>query len=76
MLDSLLEFEQRRSEVLAEISAWGDFRGGSISATGGRCGTLNCHGHKPDDRGHGPAADLQGRRPDRYGELSELGGAA
>src|SRR5258708_35199769 len=54
MLDSLLELEQRGSEVLADISAWGDFRGGSISATGGRCGTLNWHGHKPDDRGHGP----------------------
>jgi hypothetical protein len=40
--------------VLAEISALGDFRRGSISATGGRCGTPNCHCHKPDDPGHGP----------------------
>ncbi len=54
MSDSLFELEQRRSEVLAEISALGDFRRGSISATGGRCGTLNCHCHKPDDPGHGP----------------------
>jgi hypothetical protein len=54
MPDSLLELEKRRSEVLAEISALGDFRPGSISATGGRCGTPSCHCHKPDDPGHGP----------------------
>ena len=54
MPDSLLELEKRRSEVLAEISALGDFRRGSISPTGGRCGTPNCHCHKPDDPGHGP----------------------
>ena len=54
MPDFLLELENRRSEVLAEISALGDFRPGSISATGGRCGTPNCHCHKPDDPGHGP----------------------
>lgn len=54
MPDALLELEKRRSEVLAEISALGDFRRGSISATGGRCGTPNCHCHKPDDPGHGP----------------------
>jgi hypothetical protein len=54
MPDSLLELEKRRSEVLTEISALGDFRRGSISATGGRCGTLNCHCHEPDDPGHGP----------------------
>lgn len=54
MADSLLDLEKRRSEVLAEISSLGDFRRGSISATGGRCGTPNCHCHKPDDPGHGP----------------------
>jgi len=54
MPDSLLDLEKRRSQVLAEISALGDFRRGSISATGGRCGTPNCHCHKPDDPGHGP----------------------
>lgn len=51
---SLLDLEKRRTEVLAEISALGDFRPGSISATGGRCGTPGCHCHKPDDPGHGP----------------------
>ena len=54
MPDSLLDLEKRRSEVLARISALGDFRPGSISATGGRCGTPSCHCHKPDDPGHGP----------------------
>jgi len=54
MSDSLLDLEKRRSEVLAEIAALGDFRRGSISATGCRCGTPNCHCHKPNDPGHGP----------------------
>ena len=54
MPDLLLDLEKRRSEVLSEIAALGDFRRGSISATGGRCGTPNCHCHKPKDPGHGP----------------------
>jgi hypothetical protein len=54
MTDSLLALEKRRSEVLAQVSALGDFRPGSISATTGRCGNPNCHCHKPDDPGHGP----------------------
>jgi len=54
MPDSLLDLEKRRSEVLAKMSSLGDFRPGSISATGGRCGTPSCHCHKPDDPGHGP----------------------
>jgi hypothetical protein len=54
MADSLLDLEKRRVEVIAEISALGDFRRGSISGTGGRCGTPGCHCHKPDDPGHGP----------------------
>jgi hypothetical protein len=58
MPDSLFDLEHRRSEVLAEISALGDFRPGSITATGGRCGTPTCHCHKPDDPGHGPNVRL------------------
>lgn len=54
MPSSLLELEHRRSEILTQISTLGDFRPGSISATGGRCGTPNCHCHNPDDPGHGP----------------------
>src|ERR1017187_3042750 len=58
MPDSLSDLEKRRSEVLAELSTLGDFRPGSISATGGRCGPPNCHSHKPDDPGHGPSFRL------------------
>ena len=54
MPHSLVDLENRRSEVLAQICALGDFRPGSVSATGGRCGNPNCHCHKPDDSGHGP----------------------
>ena len=54
MADSLLQLEKRRSEVVAQISALGDFRPGSISATSGRCGNPKCHCHQPDDPGHGP----------------------
>jgi hypothetical protein len=54
MAESLSQLEKRRSEVVAEISALGDFRPGSISATSGRCGNPKCHCHKPDDPGHGP----------------------
>jgi hypothetical protein len=58
MPDSLLDLEKRRSKVLSEISMLGDFRPGSISSTGGRCGTPSCHCHKPDDPGHGPNVRL------------------
>ncbi len=54
MSDSLLDLEKRRSQVISEISALGDFRPGSISATQGRCGNPNCHCHTPNDPGHGP----------------------
>jgi hypothetical protein len=54
MSESLSQLEKRRSEVVAQISALGDFRPGSISATSGRCGNPKCHCHKPDDPGHGP----------------------
>jgi hypothetical protein len=37
-----LQLAKRRSEVVAQISALGDFRPGSISATSGRCGDPNC----------------------------------
>jgi hypothetical protein len=35
MPDTLLDLKKRRSELLAEISALGDFRRGSVSATAG-----------------------------------------
>ena len=54
MPDPILELEKRRADVLAKIADLGDFRRGSISATGGRCGTPTCHCHRPGDPGHGP----------------------
>src|SRR5215472_2132241 len=54
MPDSLTELEQQRAAVLRQISELGDFRAGSITGTGGRCGNPGCHCHRPGDRGHGP----------------------
>ena len=54
MSDSLPQLEQTRAEILAEISALGDFRAGSITATRGRCGNPNCHCQQAGDPGHGP----------------------
>ncbi len=44
--------EQRRSSLLQQISELGDFRPGSITGTGGRCGTPSCHCHRDNDTGH------------------------
>ena len=46
--------EQQRSSLLQQISDLGDFRPGSITGTGGRCGTPSCHCHLPNDPGHAP----------------------
>ena len=54
MPESLVELEQQRAAVLREISELEDFRPGSITGTGGRCGTPGCHCHQPDDPGHSP----------------------
>jgi hypothetical protein len=40
----------------------GDFRPGSITGTGGRCGNRNCHCHRPDDLGHAPHPRLTYKR--------------
>ena len=50
----LLELEQKRSELLHQITALADFRSGSITSIQGRCGKPNCHCHKPGHPGHGP----------------------
>ena len=52
MPESLTDLEQLRTVVLAMISELGDFRAGSITGTGGRCGTAGCHCHRPNDPGH------------------------
>jgi hypothetical protein len=54
MSDPLAELEQQRAAVLRQISELEDFRAGSITGTGGRCGNPGCHCHRPGDPGHGP----------------------
>jgi hypothetical protein len=46
--------EQQRSSLRQQISELGDFRPGSITGTGGRCGTPSCHCHNANDPGHAP----------------------
>ena len=52
MPPSLSDLEQERSSVLMQISGLGDFRSGSITGTGGRCGKHECHCHRAKDPGH------------------------
>ena len=54
----LSTLEQQRSSLLQQISELGDFRPGSITGTGGRCGTPSCHCHRPNDPGHSPHSRL------------------
>ena len=54
MSESLQQLEKRRADIAAKISALGDFRPGSITATQGRCGNPRCHCHQPGEKGHGP----------------------
>jgi len=51
---SLNTLEQQRSSLLKQIAELGDFRPGSITGTGGRCGTPSCHCHRANDPGHAP----------------------
>lgn len=54
MADSLRALETERSDIQRNISQLGDMRTGSITTTGGRCGTPNCHCQEDGDPGHGP----------------------
>lgn len=54
MPDSVPDLESRRAVIQSELAQLGDMRAGSITGTGGRCGTPNCHCHRPGDPGHGP----------------------
>jgi hypothetical protein len=54
MSDSELQLEKQRAELLTQISAVGDLRRGSITATSGKCGKPSCHCAKPGSVGHGP----------------------
>jgi len=51
---TLETLELQRDDITSQIAALGDLRGGSITATTGRCGKPNCHCHQPKDPGHGP----------------------
>ena len=54
MPQSLTDLEQQRAAVLQQISDLKDFRAGSITGTGGRCGNSGCHCHHEGDPGHQP----------------------
>ena len=54
MSDSLADLEQQRAAVLRRICELEDFRPGSITGTGGRCGNPGCHCHRHGDPGHRP----------------------
>lgn len=54
MTPSLANLEQQRSALQNQLAELGDFRAGSITGTGGRCGNLRCHCHEANDPGHGP----------------------
>lgn len=62
MTESLSKLEQQRAALLTQISGLDDFRAGSITGTGGRCGTPGCHCHLPDDPGHAPHLRLTFKR--------------
>lgn len=54
MTASLASLEQQRSALQNQLAQLGDFRAGSITGTGGRCGNPRCHCHEANDPGHGP----------------------
>ena len=51
---SLSDLEQQRSTLQSRLVGLGDFRSGSITGTGGRCGNPRCHCQQANDPGHGP----------------------
>jgi hypothetical protein len=50
----LSNLEQQRATILRQISALEEFRAGSVTGTGGRCGNPGCHCHREGDAGHQP----------------------
>ena len=46
--------EQRRAEILAQISAIGDLRPGTVTEIYTKCGDPACHCQQDGDRRHGP----------------------
>lgn len=54
MAETLRVLEERRRQVLAELTELGDFRPGMISVNYRKCGKQNCACAQPDHGGHGP----------------------
>jgi hypothetical protein len=54
MPNPLSALESRRANLLQSLLQLGDFRPGSITGTGGRCGNPRCHCHREGDPGHAP----------------------
>jgi len=54
MPESLPALEKQRARLLEQFGELGDFRPGSITGTGGRCGNPHCHCHREGDPGHAP----------------------
>ncbi len=54
MPDSLPALESQRANLIQQFGQLGDFRPGSVTGTGGRCGNPHCHCHREGDPGHAP----------------------
>ena len=62
MPEALPDLEKARADLLRQMAPLADFRRGSITTTGGTCGSPNCHCHHPHDPGHGPTFRLTYKR--------------
>jgi hypothetical protein len=58
MPHSVVDLEQRRVKLIAEMSRLHDLRPGSITGIIRRCGKPSCHCSKAGDPGHGPTLRL------------------
>jgi len=54
MPQSLDVLENRRAELIRQITQLAEFRSGSITSITGRCGQPTGHCHQPHHLGHGP----------------------
>lgn len=54
MPESLTALENRRAELIRDLTHLDDMRPGSIVGAVWRCGKPTCHCAQPDDPGHGP----------------------
>jgi hypothetical protein len=54
MSNPLSALKSQRANLLQSLLQLGDFRAGSTTGTGGRCGNPRCHCHREGDPGHAP----------------------